>query len=139
MAKLYEYITPKSEVDSAYEDFEYLIRWIGRDGGEYLYLFYDALIIQTVENNIINQEDENRVEALINRERKDIELTADDLSLTDLQVIGEMFANKYVTRVRKDGTEERLALGSNRLRYQKTQGRYEVKINVTPSDLPNIK
>ena len=130
MSKLYELVRPKSINDSTYEDFEYLIRWIGRNGAEYIYMFYDAEINTRIRAQGINTLDEDNIQSLIDRETNDITLVASDLSKNDLLRMGEMFANKYVTRLKKDGTFERYAVDSNRYKYSLRKKRYRVEFSL---------
>jgi hypothetical protein len=132
---IFELVRPKSLTDPAYAEFEYLLRWIGRDGSDYIYMFYDAEIFNSVKNEVVNAESLTRIEALISEETRSIILKADDLSLNDLKVIGEMFANKFVTRLKLDGTIERYAPDSNSFNYELMQGRYEVEISLVMSNL----
>ena len=135
MSKKFEIVRPKSLQDPAYEEFEYLIRWIGRNGADYLHLFYDARITRRTRNEIINSEDSERIEALISKEQRSVSLFIDDLSRSDLDVILQLFGNKFVTRIKKDSTIERFAPDSNSYRYRKMDGRYEIEFTLMASDL----
>jgi len=135
MGRIFELIRTKSIQNSDYEDFEYLLRWIGRDGSDYIYMFYDAEIERKINNEIINTEDEAKTEALISSENRSITLFADDLSLSDLNIILQIFSNKFVTRLKKDDTIERYAPEANTYRYRLLDGRYEVEIKLIQSDL----
>lgn len=139
MSKVFELIRPRSYYDSAYEDFEYLIRWIGRDGSDYLYMFYDAEINQAIDNDIINSLSSNNIEALIKSEKRSITLTASDLSKSDLLIITEMFANKFVTRIHKDESIERFAPLGNSFKYRLMDGRYEAEFELQMYDLAVLK
>lgn len=136
MAKIFELIRPKSLQDSAYEEFEYLIRWIGRDGADYQLMFYDAEFERRTRGEVINQESSTRIESLIESESRSVTLVADDLSRNDLGVILQLFANKFVTRLLKDGTTERYAPEQNSFKYLLSDGRYEIEIKLIQSDLP---
>lgn len=131
----YELIRPRSAQNPDYEQFEYVIRWIGRDGAEYLYLFYDAEIQRRTSGELINEESEELIETLISRERKTVMLKADDLSKIDLDVILQMFGNKFVTRLKKDGSFERYAVDVNSYKYRLTDGRYEIEFALISSNL----
>lgn len=128
--KIFQLVRPKSLDDSNYAEYEFLIRWIGRDGAEYLYMFLDAEVDNKIRTDIVNREDEDRIESIVKDEEKTYTLQADDLSLSDIQIIGQMFSNKYVTRIKKDGTIERLATDSNSYKYRLRDGRYIVEFDL---------
>lgn len=135
MSKTFEIIRPKSLEDSNYEDYEYLIRWIGRDGSDYLLMFYDIEIQRRTRNEIINSESSTNIEALISKEEKAITLFADDLTKNDLTAVLQIFGNKFVTRLKKDDSIERYAPDSNNYKYRLKDGRYEIEITLIATDL----
>ena len=135
MGKTFQIIRPRSLQNSDYEDFEYLMRWIGRDGSDYLYMFYDVEMERKTHGEVINSESSTRIETLISKESQAITLQADDLSRSDLAIILQIFSNKFVTRLFKDGTTERYAPQPNSYKYRLMDGRYEVEIKFTKSDL----
>lgn len=134
MQKIFEIIRPKSLTDSSYEKYEYLLRWIGRDGSDYQFMFFDAEIETKVKANTINIENPDTVESLIISEENTINLVAEDLSLNDVDVIGEMFANKYVTRIFKDGSVKRYAMDSNSYKKRLYNLRYNVEFSIIDSN-----
>lgn len=135
MAKIYELVRPKSLVDSAYEDFEFLIRWIGRDGSEYLWMFYDAAIQHQIRSEVVNSESESNIKALVSSESRKITLTANDLTKSDLEVLGELFANDYVYRLLKSGSSERYAPDANSFRFRLMDLMYEVEFDLVMPDM----
>lgn len=128
--KVFQIVRPRSLTDENYSDFEYLIRWIGRDGSDYVYMFENAEFDIRVKNSIINETDKARIQAVNIEEARTIKLTANDLSKNDLLVIAEIFQNKFVTRIRKDGTVERYAPDANSYRWELLDGRYEVSFSL---------
>jgi len=139
MSKRFELIRPKSLTDSNYEAYEYLIRWIGRDGSDHLYMFYDAEIDNRIDTEVINREDSDNIQSLINRVGQSITLTANDLSLSDLTIIAQILENPYVTRLFKDGTIERYAPDSNRFNYRLKDGRYNLEFDLVKVDVKSWK
>jgi hypothetical protein len=137
MSKIFEIVRPKSIDDPAYADFEYLIRWIGRDGAEYLYMFYDADISQRVNSEVVNRFGD--IAALIDSENREITLTANDLTKNDLTVIAKMFSNTYVTRLLQDGTTERYAPKANSFSYRLMGLTYDIEFTLIMQDLATIK
>ena len=134
MSKLFKIVRPKSLTDSSYEAFEYVIRWIGKDGSDYQHMFLDAEIDLMVGNEIINRESSTNIQALIKNESQSVSLKIDDLSLNDLNIILELFSNTFVTRRLKDGTTERFAPDSNRAKYRLKDGRYELEFDLIRAD-----
>lgn len=139
MFNIFKVIRPKSLTDAAYADFEYLIRWIGRDGSDYLYMFYDAEFENRVDTEVINREDSDYIQSLINRVGRSITLTTNDLSLNDLKIIGQILENKRVTRIKKDGTYEYYAPDGNRFNYRLLNGRYELEFDLVMVDIKSWK
>lgn len=139
MAKRFEIIKPKSIADPAYADVEYVLRWIGADGADYLYLFYDAEFSESQSNDVINITDSNNIQSLIGVEKRSIKLTASDLSKNDLSVFAQMLRNKYVTRLKIDGTTERYAVDSNSFQFRPSELRYNLTFEIIPYSRPQWK
>lgn len=133
--KQFKIIRPKSLQDSSFEAYEYLIRWIGRDGSDYLFMFYDAEIQRRTRSEIINSESSTLIESIVSKEEKSITLFADDLSKSDLEVILQLFGNKFVTRIFKDESTERYAPEQNSFKYRELEGRYEIEFTLIASEL----
>ena len=129
-SKLFQVVRPRSLTDPNYAEYEYLIRWTGRDGSDYVYMFENAEFDIRVKNSIINERDSSRIQAVNIEEDRTINMTANDLTENDLSVIAEMFQNKFVTRIKKDGTIERYAPDANSYKYELADGRYEVSFNL---------
>ena len=128
--KTYRLVRPRSLNDSAFEEFEYLIRWVGRDGSDYLYMFLDAEFDTKIRNNTINEIDEDRIETLVDSENRSVMLKADNLSKSDLLIIGELLASKFVTRLLTDGTTERYVPDSNSYKYRLMNYKYSVSFSL---------
>ena len=135
----FKIIRPKSLVNSDYEQFEYLLRWIGRDGSDHVYMFYDAEIQHKIKNDVINQEDAARIQSVSITEGRNITLQADDLSKNDLLVISELFSNTQITRLLKNGTIQKFAPDSNSFKYELRKGRYSVEFTLIMPDLKTWK
>lgn len=134
MPKKFKLIRPKSLTDPTYEDYEYLIRWIGRDGSDYLLMFYDAELERSIDSEIINAD--TSPEALIKTNAQGVTLKADDLSLSDLNVVLQLFENKFVTRLKKDESIERYVPEPNNFKYSLRDGRYEIEIKLRGVNIP---
>ena len=138
MSKIYKIEYPKSYNNSAYEPFEYLIRWIGRDGSDYLYMFYDAELSIRINSTIINREDTN-IQSLIEANENEVVLTANDLSRNDLTIIGQILEQKYITRIYKDGTTKRYTPDNNSFTYDLLDGRYNLKFKIVAENIKTWK
>jgi hypothetical protein len=132
---MFKLIRPKSLIDPSYEAFEYLLRWIGRDGSEYQYMFYDAELQLKVANEVINEQDADRIESLVSKVSQDITVQADDLSRNDLTIIAQLMENKHVDRIFKDGTIERYAPEAQSYKYRLSDGRYAVDFKLIRRDI----
>lgn len=139
ITKIFALNRPKSINDPAYEAFEYLIRWIGRDASDYQYMFYDAEFERRVNSEVINEQDSTRLQSLVSKVGRSVTLQADDLSLNDLEIISQILENTYVTRVFKDGSEERYAPDANNFKYRQMDGRYELEFKLVLSDIKSWK
>lgn len=136
MSKKFQIIRPESLTNSDYEEFEYLIRWIGRDGADYQLMFTDVEIRQQTRGEAINTESSTNIENALTRESRAVTLFADDLSRNDLDIVLMIFANRFVTRLKTDGTIERFAPDENSFRKRLSDGRYEISFKLIASDLP---
>ena len=128
---------PKSQADSNYEEFEYLIRWIGRDGSDYVYMFYDAEMSVKIKNAIINREE--NVQSLVQANENEVELMANDLSKNDLVVMGQILEQKYITRLKKDGATEQYAPMAGSFKYRLLNGRYNLSFKLVAVDTKTWK
>jgi hypothetical protein len=135
MGKIFELIRPKSLQNAAYEAYEYLIRWIGSDGADYIYMFYDVEIEHKIKNEVINKQDSANIEALAINHNRSIALFADDLSGNDLNIIGQLFDNTFVTRLLKDNTIERYAPDANSFKPRLMHCRYNVEFTLIMTDV----
>jgi hypothetical protein len=132
---MFKLIRPKSLIDPAYEEFEYLLRWVCRDGSECQYMFYDAEMQLKVANEVINEQDSERIESLVSKVSQDITVQADDLSRNDLTVMAQLMENKHVDRIFKNGTVERYAPDAQSYKYRLTDGRYTVDFKLIRRDI----
>lgn len=133
MTNKFEIVRPKSLIDDNYSEYEYLIRWIGRDGSDYVYMFYDAEMRRKIDSNVINSETEVP-ESLITKIGRTITLSAVDLTENDYIILSGIIESKQVQRIKKDGTFEYYAPQSNSLTYRLMDGRYNITLRLSMSD-----
>lgn len=138
--KTFKLETPTSATDSAYEEFEFLLAWYGRDGS-YLgsYLFTDWEESQEVRSNVINLQTEAKLQNIINSEQRPVQLVAEDLTLNDSKVLSSIYVAKKIIRAFKDGTTERIGLDGNGRTWRQTNGRYNLMIDVIQYELALAK
>jgi hypothetical protein len=139
MSKIFEVVTPKSLSNSAYADYEFLLRWVGRDGSDYQYMFYDAEIDNRIDTDPINTESTTNIQSLISRNGRKITLTANDLSRSDLLIIGQIMETPKIQRMKIDGTVEYYAPESNSFKYRMIGGRYDIEFTLIMSDVKTWK
>ena len=128
--KIIKLETPVSETDSNYEEFEFMLAWYGRDGSFYNYLFTDWREGQDVSATALNLSDKTKISNIILSEEREIQLTAEDLTLNDLKIISSVLVAKLIIRVFKDGTTERIGLIGNSQVFKQTDGRYNLVFDV---------
>ena len=136
---IYEVKEPLSLNAPQFAEYEYLIRWFGKDGSDYWWMFYDAEISQKVTGTIINEQSTNNIAALNSSESKTISLIAEDITQAELNIIGEMFTCPYVYRQKKNGYQliiERLAPVQNSLKYRLRDKKYNIEFEL---QYPNLK
>ncbi len=127
---IYQFIVPKSDLDSNYEDFEYLVAWYGRNGEYINYMFTDWESQYQYKTDILNKNDADLLQNIIGSETRNITVWAEALTLNDLKILSSIFVATKIIRIRKDGSSERIGLSSNNLQYRETNGRYDLEINL---------
>lgn len=133
--KTYKLIRTKSAVNSDFEAFEYLIRWVGRDGSEYLYMFYDARLGIAVDADIVNADTETLMKSINREVSREITLTAVDVSENDFNIMSQILENPFITRIKKDGTTERMSPVNSSLNYRKLNKRYNIDFTLKRANL----
>lgn len=128
--KIIKIETPLSESDSNYEEFEFMLAWYGRDGSFYNYLFTDWRESQDVDARALNLNVKTKLSSIILSEERPVKLTAEDLSLNDLKIVGSVLVAKKILRVFKDGTTERIGLVGNSNDWQQTNGKYTFSFDI---------
>ena len=129
-SKILKYIIPDSESDSNYADFEFMLVWKHRNGAYCQYLFTDWEHSRSIDAKPINKDDSDNMENLIKSVERVVTLTAEDVSLNDLEAISSILEAKKILRLYKDGTTERIGLDNNSFDYQQSGKRYNLKFNI---------
>lgn len=129
-SKIYQVVEPKSEVDSNYEVYEYLLCWYGRNGGFYQFMFTDRETQVRVNSEVINERSESEIRSLIKSEVRMVSLSAEDLTKNEIQILGSLLSSSRIIRLKKDGTFEYVAIESNSYKYRESGGRYNLSFDI---------
>lgn len=138
-SKIIKLETPASESDPNYEEFEFMLAWYSRTGSYMNYLFTDWRLTQNVRATALNIQTESKLQNIISSEERTVRLTAEDLTLNDLNIIRSITVAKKIIRVYKDGSKERIGLSGNSKTSRQTDGRYNFEFNVELYELALAK
>lgn len=122
---IYEIITPESQTDSNYFNFEYLLGWFDFNGVWQQKLFTDWQNKNEFDNKIYNVEKAGFIGALLNDESKSVLLTVNDATLNDLKVFISLFRAEKVIRIFSDGTTETVAPNRNSIKFDQRGIRFQ--------------
>jgi hypothetical protein len=137
-SKIIEYKIPESATDTAANDYEFMLQWIGTDGGVYNWLFTDFEINQRVTGNIINEKNGN-ISKIFTGAKNSFTLTAEDITQQQFEVLRSMQRSNILRRVYTDGSFDNLAIISDRSSYIKSQRRYKLDIEVAAVESALLK
>lgn len=127
----YAVITPDSESDSNYAQFEYLLGWFDYNGNWQQKLFTDWVNREAFDNQIYNEEKSGRIGAINENETNKVTLTAEDVSFNDIKVYLSMNRAEKLLRLFKDGTHEVVAPDSNSFKYEQRGVRFQIEFDLT--------
>lgn len=130
LVKYYKLVRPKSETDSAYESYEFLLKWYDRKGGLHNRLFTDREARIKVKSSQINAEDSETMENIIRSEDRTIILIAENYSKNDMAALLSIFTARIIERIYKDNTKERIGLVDNSFKYREVGGKYNIQFNI---------
>jgi hypothetical protein len=125
---IYKVITPESEADPNYAQFEYMLGWYDFNGNWQQYLFTDWDNKRKYDNEVFNnkqKESGSVIGSILNDEEDRVLLTVEDSTLQDVQVFLSIFRNERVIRIFKDGTTQAVAPDSNSVTYPQRGIRYQ--------------
>ena len=127
--KIYEYIVPDSALNTDAESYEYYLIWQGVDGGFYSWLFEDFIKRQEVNSDTINTKSEN-ITNVFSSAKKYVELTAEDLTQNEFDVLSNILRAKYIRRYFKDGTYMNVVIKSNSSTKRQSDFNYTFTIQI---------
>lgn len=129
----YKVITPESESDANYANFEYLLGWYDYQGSWQQYLFTDWENLVDFDNEIYNKEIEGRIGSVNKSEDRGVLLTVQDASINDFRVFLSMFRAEKIFRILKDGTLQACAPDSNSFQYKQRGIRFQFSFTISIS------
>ena len=131
--KIVQYLIPDSEADATAEAYEYFLVWVGTDGEVYNWLFTDFLKKKEVAGEVINTKS-TRITKLFTASNNFIQLTAEDLTENEFDVISGILDAKTIRRYYKDGTFSNLAIQTDSYEKLKSDFRYNISFEVQEID-----
>ena len=100
-SKITEVVYPKSATDPDFEQYEFMLAWIGRKGEPYQYLFEDWNEFTANENQPLNEAGSTNVRTVVLDEVTTVTLTVNDISRNDLEVFKGLKSARFVYRLFK--------------------------------------
>ena len=139
MAITCKLITPLSDADSNYEQFEFLIEWFGRDGSYNQWLFTDWENANNIDSEVYNHNDDDLIKSVIKNRKRGIDFVAEDLTLNEYITLQSIKEATRINRVYKDGTRERVSSIGGSDSYRQKDGRYNFSFSIAlySNKLPN--
>ena len=128
-SKICKYIRPDSSTDPDAEAYEYYLVWIGVDGGVYSWLFEDFILKKRINSDIINKNSSN-ITKLYQSSERTIQLTAEDLTENEFDVIATITRALVVRRYYRDSSYDNLSILTDRIEKPKSQFRYNLELEV---------
>ena len=126
----YAVITPESEADSNYEQFEYLLGWFDYNGNWQQKLFTDWQNLADYENEVYNKDKAGDIGSVNNSETNRVQLSVEDATLDDVKVFLSIFKAEKVQRIFKDGSTEIVAPDSGSVTYEQRGIRYQFSFDI---------
>lgn len=97
--KRFTIITPESDSNIIFEEYEFLLNWYNRQGCQVQWMFTDWENRQRVSNTPVNVEDEDRISTLPQSEMRTIKLVAEDITRQEVILFESLMVAKIVYRV----------------------------------------
>lgn len=126
----YAVITPESESDSNYAQFEYMLGWFDFNGNWQQKLFTDWVNREAFENEVYNSDKSGFIGSINSEETNRVTLTVEDATFKDIKVYMSMNRAEKVLRLFKDGTSEVVAPDSNSFKYEQRGIRFQIEIDL---------
>lgn len=127
--KTIEVRRPKSLTDPNYEQYEYMLFWFGNDGGVYSWIFENKIESEKINSEIYNTKTAN-IQKIFEDVNKTIEITAEDLTENQFDTIATVLKSKNVFRMFKNGTFDKITIGTDQLEKRQTDGRFNLRLQI---------
>lgn len=137
---IYKVITPESEVDPNYAQFEYMLGWYDFNGNWQQYLFTDWENKRSFQNEVFNSEEgksANIIGSILKSEGDRVKLFVEDATLQDVKVFMSIFRNEKVIRIYKDGSTQTVTPDSNSVTFAQRGIRYQFEFEIVQN--PNYE
>lgn len=131
---IYKVITPESEDDSNYAQFEYMLGWFDFQGNWQQYLFTDWENRNNYNNEVFNKESKNTasvIGSILKSQDSTVRLTVEDATIQDIQVFMSIMRQEKVIRIYKNGDQEIVAPDQNSFTYNQRGIRYQFSFEIS--------
>ena len=128
--KIVKVIFPKSNEQPEFEQYEFMLAWIGRKGEPYQFLFEnwsESIDTAILPVNVANSHNNRNVPL---DELDSVTLFANDLTLNEVRVLHGIKVAKNIYRLFKDGTLEQLTISGQNTILDQQKNRYEFAVTV---------
>jgi hypothetical protein len=130
-------VTPQSDSNIIFEDYEFLLTWYNREGGQVQWMFNDWENAQRPSGNPVNIEDADRIRTLTEREQRSVKLIAEDITREEGILFESLLIAKTIYRVFRidsqlyePGGFQRYAILNGRRRWIQSKQRFRVELEL---------
>lgn len=131
MSKIFKVIQPESYLNAEYSDNEYLLQWLGRDGSINHFMFYDAILDTQIKSSIINEIDSENISAIVSSITNGLKISVTNLTKNEFLALSQIKENRFITRIKIDGTTERYAPDASSFKYRQSDKRYSLDFSLS--------
>jgi len=135
--KIYRIVTPDSQSNIIYEEYEYMLGWYNRQGVPVQWLFTDWENMQAVRATPINIKDSSRLESIIDEEDRRLKFVAEDLTRGERELFESLLVAKTIYRIYRvdsaiytPGGYEKLGNLGGRIQWGQSKQRFKVEFEL---------
>lgn len=133
----HELIRSDSDINIAYEEYEYMLGWYNKYGSPVQWLFKDWENNYRVQASQFNIEDSDTIRGSVNSESNEINLVAEDITRQERLMFESLFISRTVYRLFRPDSQifqaggfERLAVVSGGIRWIQSKQRFQINATV---------